>query len=215
MPCNCRQGTALHNHLGDQLSGDGVFGLGAPINDAVDLTALQVWNCKNSAEEAGRVFNPNMGDNSLPICSDDDQELLIFAPLNSVCRVKGLTIAGPANDNAPSRVKIFVNIGEITGFGSVQRLVPQEQLQLADGGSEDRIVYRVNPGKFSSVSSLTFFFDESFNGDKTDVLRIELFGENTGKSTQQQVATNIVYEGRGNPADHRTAEDKKSLFEVR
>lgn len=215
MPCNCRQGTALHNHLDDQLSSEGVFGIGAPINEAVDLTALQVWNCKNTAEEAGRLFNPSMADNTLPICSDDDQELLIFAPLSSVCRIKGLTVTAPASDNAPSRVKIFVNIAEITGFGSVQRLVPQEQLQLADGGSEDRIVYRVNPGKFSAVSSLTFFFDESFGGDESDVLRIELFGENTGKSTQQQVATNIVYEGRGNPADHRTAEDKKALFEVR
>ena len=214
MPCNCRQGTALHNHLEDQLSSDGVFGLGAPINDAVDLTALQVWNCKNSAEEAQRVFNPNMGDNMLPICSDDDQELLVFAPLSSVCRIKGLSITGPANDCAPSRVKIFVNVGDITGFGSVERLVPQEQLQLADGSSEDRIVYRVNPGKFSSVSSLTFFFDESFNNNETDVLRIELFGESTGKSTHQQVATNIVYESRGNPADHRTTEDKKALFEV-
>ncbi|KPA75843.1 hypothetical protein ABB37_08355 [Leptomonas pyrrhocoris] len=215
MPCNCRQGTALHNHLGDALSSEGVFGLGAPINEAVDLTALQVWNCKNSAEEAGRIFNPNTSDNSLPICSDDDQELLIFAPLNSLCRVKGLTITGPANDCAPSRVKIFVNTGNITGFDSVQRLAPQEMLQLAEGGSEDRIVYRVNPGKFASVSSLAFLFDESFNGEETDVLRIELFGENSGKSTQQQVATNIVYEGRGNPADHRVTEEKNALFEVR
>ncbi|KPI86347.1 hypothetical protein ABL78_4573 [Leptomonas seymouri] len=215
MPCNCRQGTALHNHIGDTLSSDGVFGLGAPINEAVDLAALQVWNCRNSAEEAGRLFNPNMGDNALPISSDDDQELLIFAPLRSVCRVKGLAITAPANDYAPSRVKIFVNVVDVTGFDSVQRLAPQELLQLACGGSEDRIVYRVNPGKFSAVSSVTFFFDESFNGDKTEVLRIELFGENTGKSTHQQIATNIVYEGRGNPADHRTKEDPKEFFEVR
>lgn len=215
MPCNCRQGTALHNHLGDQLSSEGVFGIGVPINEAVDLAALQVWNCKNSAQEAGRLFHPSLGDNTVPICSDDDQELLIFAPLSSVCRVKGLTISAPASECAPSRLKIFVNMVDITGFSSVQRLVPQEQLQLADGGSEDRIVYRVNPGKFSSVSSLTFFFDESFNNDETDVLRIELFGENTGKSTQQQVATNIVYEGRGNPADHQTAEEKGNLYEVR
>ncbi|CAM37376.1 conserved hypothetical protein [Leishmania braziliensis MHOM/BR/75/M2904] len=156
-----------------------------------------------------------MSSNQDPICSDDDQELLISAPLSSLCRIKGISVVAPANDTAPSRVKIFVNLVSVSGFCSVRRLVPQEQLQLADGGCEDRIIYRVNATKFSAVSSLTFFFDESYNGEETNVLRIELFGENTGKSTQQQVATNIVYEARGNPADHQSGENKKSLFEVR
>ncbi|KAK7197615.1 PITH domain-containing protein [Novymonas esmeraldas] len=215
MPCNCRQGTALHSHVDDQLASEGVFGIGAPINDAVDLAALQVWNCRNTAEEAGRLFDVNQAAHQDPIRSDDDEELLIVAPLRSVCRIKGISVAAPANDNAPARVKVFVNLLNVTGFGSVQRLVPQEQLQLADGSVEDRIIYRVNPAKFSAVSSLTFLFDESFSRDETEVLRIELFGENTGKSTRQQVATNIVYEARGNPADHQHAEEKKALFEVR
>lgn len=215
MPCNCRQGTAFHSHVGDQLASEGVFGLGVPINDAVDLSAIQLWNSRNTPAEAGRLFDVSKSANQDPISSDDDQELLISAPLLSVCRMKGVSFVAPANETAPSRVKIFVNLVNVAGFGSVQRLVPQEQLQLADAGGEERIVYRVNAAKFSSVSSLTFFFDESFNGAETNVLRIELFGENTGKSTQQQVATNIVYEGRGNPADHRGSEEQKSLFEVR
>ncbi|KAG5484821.1 hypothetical protein LSCM4_07590 [Leishmania orientalis] len=215
MPCNCRQGTALHSHVGDQLVSEGVFGLGTPINDAVDLSALQLWNSRNTPAEAGRLFDVNQSSNEDPICSDDDQDLLISAPLLSVCRIKGISVVAPAGDTAPSRVKIFVNLVNVAGFSSVQRLVPQEQLQLSDGGCEDRIVYRVNAAKFSSVSSLTFFFDESYNGSETKVLRIELYGEKTGKSTQQQVATNIVYEARGNPADHRSSEEKKSLFEVR
>ncbi|AYU76910.1 PITH domain-containing protein [Leishmania donovani] len=215
MPCNCRQGTALHSHVGDQLASEGVFGLGVPINDAVDLSAIQLWNSRNTPAEAGRLFDVSKSANQDPISSDDDQELLISAPLSSVCRIKGVSFVAPANETAPSRVKIFVNLVNVAGFSSVQRLVPQEQLQLAGGGSEERIVYRVSAAKFSSVSSLTFFFDESFNGAETKVLRIELFGENTGKTTQQQVATNIVYEGRGNPADHQSSEEKKLLFEVR
>ncbi|KAG5484441.1 hypothetical protein LSCM1_07810 [Leishmania martiniquensis] len=215
MPCNCRQGTALHSHVGDQLASEGVFGIGTPINDAVDLSAIQLWNSRNTPAEAGRLFDVNQSTNEDPICSDEDQELLISAPLLSVCRIKGISVVGPASDAAPSRVKIFVNLVNVAGFSSVQRLMPQEQLQLADGACEDRIVYRVNAAKFSSVSSLTFFFDESFNRCETKVLRIELFGESTGKSTQQKVATNIVYEARGNPADHQSSEKKNALFEVR
>ncbi|TPP44281.1 PITH domain family protein [Leishmania donovani] len=188
-------------HVGDQLASEGVFGLGVPINDAVDLSAIQLWNSRNTPAEAGRLFDVSKSANQDPISSDDDQELLISAPLSSVCRIKGVSFVAPANETAPSRVKIFVNLVNVAGFSSVQRLVPQEQLQLAGGGSEERIVYRVSAA--------------NFNGAETKVLRIELFGENTGKTTQQQVATNIVYEGRGNPADHQSSEEKKLLFEVR
>ncbi|GET86737.1 hypothetical protein, conserved [Leishmania tarentolae] len=215
MPCNCRRGTALHSHVGDQIASEGIFGMGVSLNDAVDLSAIQLWNSRNTSTEAGRLFDVNQPGNQDPISSDDDQELLISAPLSSVCRIKGISFVAPANDTAPSRVKIFVNLVNVSGFSSVQQLTPQEELQLAEGGCEERIVYRVNPAKFSSVSLLTFFFDESFNGVDTNVLRIELFGENTGKSTKQQVATNIVYEGRGNPADHQNSEEHKSLFQVR
>ncbi|KAG5509805.1 hypothetical protein JKF63_07449 [Porcisia hertigi] len=214
MPCNCRQGTALHNHVGDQVASEGVFGLGVPINDAIDLNAIQVWNSQHTPAEAARLFDVNKSSNQDPISSDDDQDLLIVAPLSTVCRIKGISVVGPRDDTAPSRLKIFVNLFNVAGFSSVEQLVPQEQLQLADGGCEDRIVYSLNAAKFSSVSSLTFFFDESYNGEETHVLRIELFGEKSGKTTHQQVATNIVYEGRGNPADHQTAEEEKTPFGV-
>lgn len=214
MPCNCRQGTGLHDHLGDQFASEGIFGIGAPINEAIDLSGIQVWNCKCKASEVGRIFSPATLSNGDPVCSDGDPELLMYVPFSTVCRVRGISIVGTTDDFAPSQVKIFVNPVDVSGFDSVRRLRPHEEIQLAYGLADDRVVYRVNPGKFASTSSLVFFFDESFGNDESHLLRIDLFGENTGKTTQQKVATNIVYELRGNPADHPTSEDTQKFFSV-
>lgn len=207
MPCNCRQGIGNHDHMGDGFARDGAFGVGTPINDCVDLNSIQIWNSINTSEEAQRLFDPNQTENSIPICSDDDPELLVVAPLSSVCRIRGVAIQGPYSGYAPKQVKIFANQPDICGFDSVRRFRPQEELQLGQTSSDDRIVYRLNAMKFSSVSCLAFFFENSFNEEETHLFRIELFGENTGVSTNPKLATNISYELRPNPADHRTRED--------
>lgn len=193
---------------------DGALTIGVPLNTSIDLNFVQQWNARTSIEQARKVFDPSEADNAEPLCSDDDPELLLFVPLSSVCRVKGLSIVGPTNDNAPSKVKIFVNPTEVLGFDSVRRLLPQEEIHLAQTLADDRVVYRVNAAKFASVRSLAVFFEHSFSDVETHLLRIELFGENTGKPTTQGVATNVVYEGRANPADHPVEDEHHTFFAI-
>lgn len=213
MPCNCRQGTGAHDHLGDNFMRDGVFGVGVPLNNSIDLPFLQIWNARTCSEDARRIFDPLTENNNDPLCSDDDPELLMFIPLSSVCRIRGISIVGPNTDFSPSQVKLFANPPEVHGFASVRRLVPQEEIQLAQVSSDDKIIYRLNP-KFSSVSTLVLLFEHSFNDTETHLLRIELFGEDSGRPTAQRVVTNVVYEGMANPADHKSAEEHKRFFAV-
>lgn len=193
---------------------DGAFGVGAPLNSCIDLPFVQLWNAQSTAEEARRLFDPQQENNNEPICSDADPELLFFIPLSSVCRLKGISIIGPASDYAPSNVKVFANPPEVRGFDSVRRLRPQEEIALAQVAADDRIVYRLNATKFAAVSALTLFFDHSFGEEETHLLRVELLGENLGRPTAQQVATNVVYEGRPNPADHAVEEEKREFFTI-
>lgn len=210
--CNCRQGTGLHDHLGDDFMRDSVFGIGSPLNQCVGLNSIQQWNARTAIEAARCVFDPDHPANHDPLCSDEDPELLLFVPLSSVCQIKGISILGTTDDFAPSQVKIFVNPTEVRGFDSVRRLLPQEDIPLALTSADDRVVYRVNATKFASVNSLAIFFDHSFSDDETHLLRIELFGENTGRPTAQGVVTNVVYEGRANPADHPVEDEKRNFF---
>ncbi|CCW66648.1 unnamed protein product [Phytomonas sp. Hart1] len=212
MPCNCRQEAGAHNHLGDVSLKDGLFGFGTPLNDSIDLSFIQMWNARSSSQQARRVFDPKTQDNNVPLCSDEDPELLILLPLSSICKLKGISILGPMNDFAPSQVKIFANPAEVLGFDSVRRLKPQEEILLAQVSGEDRVVYKLNAINFATVSSLALYFDHSFSEEETHLLRVDLYGENSGRSSTQQVAKNVVYESRANPADHPVRETHKNFF---
>lgn len=214
MPCNCRQGISSHNHLGDTSAKDGTGGLGLLINDAVDLSRLQIWNSTSSAREAQRLFDPKEVGNTSPVCSDSDAEMLILAPFSSICRIRGISIVAPCSDFAPRHVKLFVNFPDIRGFDSVRRLQAQEEIELAQTSLDDRILYKVNPMKFLSVGCLAFFFEHSYNDEETHLLRVDIFGENSGISTNPNVATNISYEVRPNPADHPCNEEVKHFLGV-
>ncbi|CCW65262.1 unnamed protein product [Phytomonas sp. EM1] len=212
MPCNCRQEAGSHDHLGDGYLSDGLFGFGTPLNGSIDLPFIQIWNARSSSEEVRRVFDPEAQDNNIPLCSDQDPELLIFLPLSSICKIKGISILGPMSDFAPSQVKIFTNPAEVLGFDSVRRLKPHEEILLAQVSGEDRVVYRLNATKFATVSSLALYFEHSFGDEETHLLRVDLFGENSGRPSTQQVAKNVVYESRANPADHPVLETQNLFF---
>lgn len=207
MPCNCRQGIGSHDHMADGFVRDGALGTGTSINDYLDLSGLQIWNSTSNATEARRLFDPNSAENANPVCSDDDPELLLLIPLSSVCRLRGITVQGPCSGYAPKQLKLFSNNPDIVGFDSVRRLHPDEEIQLAQTSLDDRIIYRVNQMKFSSVGCLAFFFDHSYNDEETHIFRIELFGESTGIPTKQKLATNLSYELHPNPEDHRNVEE--------
>ncbi|KAG8343699.1 PITH domain [Trypanosoma vivax] len=214
MPCNCRQGIGSHDHLGDGFASEGTFGVGTLLNARVDLPHLQVWNARQSVSEVARLFDVKQMDNLEPICSDADPELLLLVPLKEVCRVKAIAIVGTNDNFAPSEVKLFCNPTDVSGFDSVRRLRPQEELMLAQVSAGDRVVYRLNPAKFYASSSIGIFFEHSFGEEETHLLRIDLFGESSGRSVQQQTATNIVYEAMANPADHNVVEESRKVFTV-
>ncbi|CBH11620.1 hypothetical protein, conserved [Trypanosoma brucei gambiense DAL972] len=214
MPCNCRQGTGTHDHLQDGFARGGMFGVGSPLNAQVDVDLLQLWNSRNSVSEAARIFDPAKGDNDQPICSDADPELLLLIPLKEVCRIRSVSILGTNDDFAPSQVKLFCNPTSVVGFDSVRRLQHQEEIQLAQVSADDRIAYRLNPAKFSSAGCLGMLFEHSFGDDETHILRIELFGESTGRPVYQQTATNVVYEAMANPTDHNVGEELKKTFTI-
>lgn len=211
MPCNCRPGIGAHDHLGDGYAKDGAFGVGTPLNGCVNLARIQIWNCLNSASDAQKLFDPKEADNAHVISSDGDPEVLISVPLSSVCRIRGIIVKGPLTDFAPKHVKIYANQPDINGFDSARRFQAQEEIELSQSSGDDVIIYKVSPTKFLSVGCLTFLFDHSFNDDLTHLLRIELFGDDTGISTNPKVAKNIVYELQGNPADHKVSEETRNF----
>jgi hypothetical protein len=142
---------------------------------------------------------------SFYVSSDTDQEFLIVLRFREVVRVRGLLFLGTGDAFSPSRVKIMINPKDAhtAGFSAVRRLECDENICLANSSEADAVIYRTSQLRFSSVSSLALWVDESIGGtEETHLTRVEFFGESTKVPTQRQAVPGVVYEARGNPVDH-------------
>ena len=122
-----------------------------------------------------------------------------------VCLLPELLFLGTGDAFSPSRVKIMINPKDAhtAGFSAVRRLECDENICLANSSEADAVIYRTSQLRFSSVSSLALWVDESIGGtEETHLTRVEFFGESTKVPTQRQAVPGVVYEARGNPADH-------------
>ena len=188
---------------------------GNSLNGIIDLHKVQFWNVQQQRDEAIRVVDPDEiakagGDASPPIVTDADEEMLILVNFSTFVKLRGICVSGTGDAHGPSVVKLFSNRVQITGFESVSRLTPDEKVDLVQTSAEDEIIFQLNPVKFMNVSNIVLLMDKNFgNVDETMVQRIEFFGEDTGKVVDRPLATNVVYELRGNPADHPIPESEK------
>ena len=216
MPCQCRQGVGPHDHLGESsLRLDGLGSVDTPLNHLIDLHKIQCWNCKQSAHELAAIVDPNTRteNEDFAVESDADEELLVLFALTEFVRLRGICIRGPvSSSHAPSRVKLYANRSDVTGFDAVRRGRPDQELQLAANASRsDEIIYRLDGLKFGNVSTLVLLFDETYGAETTQVMRIELIGTSTRQPVNRPLATNVVYESMANPADHKTAADDQKF----
>ncbi|CUI15187.1 Hypothetical protein, putative [Bodo saltans] len=217
MPCNCRRGAGPHDHVADGVfARDGAFGVGQLLNGHINGLALQAWNMQPSVQVVySSLFSPHVGEDGPPfVASDADPEVLLFVPFHEVVKIRGLLISGTNDAFAPGAVKLFVNAQDVNGFESVQRLLPEETVVLAQTSAEDAIVYRINPAKFQNVASMTLMVPESFGEDETHLCRIEFYGESTGQPVHRPLATNVVYESMANPADHKIVDEARGGMNI-
>ena len=225
MPCNCADLSRTHEHITRHTGGDPTAAQHVSLNSLIDLGAACFFNVQEPRAIAVRVMDPaflnNSGaaasaSNAPPldgegITSDADEEVLITIAFSDFVRLRGVSIVGPGDSQSPAAVKLFANRGgDVSGFDSVRRLVPDQSMGLANGAAATDLLYLVDPHKFGNVSTLALLIDANYGADETRLLRLEFFGESTGQPVAKQLASNVVYDSGRNPADYREyVEDAK------
>ena len=111
-----------------------------------------------NASPASPASNLFVGDARVVLRSATDSQLLLYVPFKNTVRLSGLVLdAGGATD-APTRVKLFVNIPAM-GFGDVDA-EPAQELAVADadcaGGGRE---LKLKLTRFGRVSSLHIFLE--------------------------------------------------------
>ncbi|KAJ7043380.1 galactose-binding domain-like protein [Mycena alexandri] len=118
---------------------------------------LQQVNCLNESGDhtfssivAGKALNTS----TTHLLSDADEQLLLNIPFHQTVRVRALVIKSSGGEQAPKRVKLFVNRPSL-GFDDVQDAEEPEAAQVLDISEEDVKSGRPIPLRFVRFQTVT------------------------------------------------------------
>jgi hypothetical protein len=208
--CNCRGQAGRHQHIQQgRFMANGTSDFGISLNSFIDSDKIAAWNVREPPAAVAAMVDIAQ---STELHSDADEEMLFHFPFTEFVKIRAVSIIGGGGGFSPSEVALYTNTTRMAGFDDANGTKVQQTIQLVDTSDDDEILYVLEAVKFMSVGNLTLFVKHSFDGDETRLRRVVFYGESTKMETKPQLATNVVYELRANPADHRddgAAEPKK------
>ncbi|KAF9172517.1 PITH domain-containing protein 1 [Mortierella sp. AD011] len=159
--------------------------------------------CLNEAEpNSGRsVLKPwhEKMDDSKFVESDADEQLIFRIPFTGLVKLKSISLRTDPGETAPKKMKAFVNCDDLD-FENAESTVPTQEWDLIEDANGQIAEYNTRVAKFTSIRSLTLFFNENFGGDITKINFIGLKGE---FSVLKRDPIITIYELQANPADHK------------
>lgn len=148
----------------------------------IDVTKSEILNAKGGLDD---VFlrNPDDKASAAPkgIVSDCDPQLLLTLVFKEPIKLASLKFICPTADDAPRKIKLFVNKLNL-GFSEVEEQTATQELTLTAKDVDPTAdplesATKVLTAKFAKVSSLTVFVsDNQADTAATVVSRIVLFG---------------------------------------
>ena len=117
--------------------------------------------------------NLTMGDESLALESDADEQLLLHIGFRQTLKLSKLTLGLPLDDACPAQISLFVNKNS-PGFDDV------EDEKVAFSGAIDRdagtVTFSLPAVKFNRVDSVSIFVSENHGADTSSMHKIKFEG---------------------------------------
>lgn len=133
--------------------------------------------------------------------NEDDGELLLHIPFVSDVKLQGIVVAGGPEGSSPTSMRVFINRDDLD-FGLAGELPALQEWSLSEDGSAN-LEYQTRFSRFQCVSSLDIHFPGNGGAARTCVFFVGLRGV-ADPHASREALTNVVYESRPRPQDHRT-----------
>ena len=128
--------------------------------------------CLNEKGE-GAWRNLFMGDNTRPLRSDADEQLLLQLGFMQTVKLTQIQIGLPGNSSNPKTVKIFANVSNLD-FNSATDTPPVQTFNIEEGMK--KVVINLPVVKFQRVDYLTIFIEDNFGEEFTEFHSIAIYG---------------------------------------
>ena len=121
------------------------------------------------------MANLFMGDETLFLKSDCDNQLLICIVFRQTVKLSSICVGARPNEFAPTSIKLYSNLLS-PGFSDVENHEPAQTIELdPETLTPDRKI-SLKVVKFQYVNNLTIFIDSNAGGDSTELFSLSLFG---------------------------------------
>ena len=137
-----------------------------------NLLAKSSCYCLNEDPHAPHS-NLFIGDSTLALKSDVDEQLIIHLAFTQTCALKSVVFGVPNDDSAPATVKFFLNQTNI-GFGDANDMKPIQTVQLSPGSSDKTV--DLLPAKWNRTESITIFIQDNHGSPVSSLHSIRIYG---------------------------------------
>ncbi|ETM01159.1 hypothetical protein L917_02222 [Phytophthora nicotianae] len=139
--------------------------------------AISTKDCYCLNENPNKPFrNLFMGDDSLVLKSDADEQLMLYLEFQDAVKVFSLNIVAPQGEEAPRVIKLYVNRPHL-GFSDAGDVDPTQTIELKDEDLLPENDVELRFVKFQRVKSLTVFVEENNGAEETVISSLKFFGE--------------------------------------
>jgi hypothetical protein len=147
----------------------------ADLLDSIEWRAVECLNANPAHGVENALKQGYRDDMGIVLQSDTDEQLLIQIPFQQAVKLQSVTIASNDGDQAPRRVKLFINRASL-GFSEAADFAATQEFELTEqqlGGEPVQLKYV----KFQAVNHLSIFVEDN-QGDEevTRVGKIQLLG---------------------------------------
>lgn len=145
-------------------------------NDDIEVLINKQQSFCLNVESGHPMANLFMGDHTLYVASDTDEQLIIHIEFREHVKIVGMDIVGPA-DHGPLTVHLFANTNGSLSFSNVEDMKATQTLNMTQEDLQADSITNLYQVKFQRVSSLTIFIeDNQENEESTHLSKLRLFG---------------------------------------
>mmetsp|Transcript_14690 Transcript_14690/g.22163 ORF Transcript_14690/g.22163 Transcript_14690/m.22163 type:complete len:166 (+) Transcript_14690:92-589(+) len=116
-----------------------------------------------------------VGDETLYLRSDVDEQLLINLVFRTTVRLHALNFVAPDDESAPTGIKLFTNL-QNPGFSDVEDVEPVQKLLLEPSDFHPDHKTNLKLVKFLHVNSLTIYVDENGGEEFSTLSGLKIYG---------------------------------------
>nr|CCA27114.1 conserved hypothetical protein [Albugo laibachii Nc14] len=148
------------------------------LTEAIDKSACYCLN----EDPNHRLENVFMGDESLFLSSDSDEELLLHIAFQQPVKLHSIHLCGLADATAPRHIKLYINRPNMA-FSDVSDVEPSQTVEL----SQTNEPIELRAVKFWQTHWLTVYIQSNHGDMRTIVTRLQLLGEQIAGTNMKEL----------------------------